>query len=177
MKTMTKWQLPLLAVATLLVAACDPFPSAPGGSPKLVRVVASGTDLVIVGAGGDETLGLGPAAVADPSNVTVPGVSGDSIIFIQFNKPLDGSTIQASPDVDSSGNPIAGSCTPAANLTMSATWPAGTAVCYYPASPDDGAQIYIEPAAVMATGDYTISGTIKDYEGKSITIGVTFQVP
>jgi len=166
MKTMTKWQLPLLAAATLLVAACDPFPSAPGGDPRLVRVVASGTDLVIVEG----------AAVANAAAVTVPGVSGDSVLFIQFNKPLDGRTIQASPDFDSSGNPIAGSCTPAANLTVTG-WPAGTAVCYMPASPDDGAQIYIEPAAVLATGDYSISGTIKDYEGKSLTIGVTFQVP
>lgn len=169
MKTMTKWTFPLLAAATLLVAACDPFPSAPGGDPRIVRVVAvdsAHTNLVVVEGAG----------VADPTNVTVPGVLGDSLMFIQFNKPLDGTTIQASPDVDAQGNAIPGSCTAAANLTLTG-WPAAPAVCYMPASVDDGAQIFIEPAAVLPAGSYGISGTIQDYEGKPITIGVTFVVP
>jgi hypothetical protein len=173
MKTMIKWQLPLLAVATLFVAACDPYPATDKSAPTVVRVIASGTTYVEVNG----------AAVANPAAITVPGVSADSMLYIQFSKDVDGSTIQAAPNYDANHDPVppTTACALAGsplNLAGGAAFPAGTLVCYLPSAPTDGGQIYIQPGGgTLATGTYRVAGTVRDYQGNGITIGVDFVVP
>lgn len=171
MKTMTKWQLPLLAVATLLVAACDPFPSKDTAAPSVVRVIASGTNYIEVDA----------AAVANPAAITVDAVDPDAVLFIQFSKDMDGSSIQAAPNYDANFNPVptATACALAGSpLTLSANFDPATLVCYYPSAATDGGQIYVLPGDLLVSGQsYTVDGTVRDLDGHSLVIGVTFNVP
>lgn len=174
MKTMTKWQLPLLAVATLFVAACDPYPATDKSTPTVVRVVTSGSAYVEVDG----------AAVANPAAIAVAGVSADSLLYIQFNKDVDGSSIQAAPNYDANHDPVPPSTACALggsplNLAGGAAFPAGTLVCYLPSAPTDGGQIYVQPGAQglrLGLGAYTVAGTVRDYQGQGVTIGVNFNV-
>jgi hypothetical protein len=179
----SKWMMPVLAIATLLVAACDPFPSKNTSPPKVVRVIASGTNYV-------DTTTEG-VSVADPASIALGSVDVDAVLFIQFNKDVDGSTIQATTNYTSTYDavPLSTACRMFADntvtpnlagspLTFSANWPAGSLVCYYPSAATDGGQIYIAPGDVLVSGQaYTVNGTVKDFDGHTLTLGVTFNVP
>ncbi len=219
----TKFLLPLAALA-LVSAACNPFPAKPGGDPAVVRVVTYG------GSGGASNT---VETVTGGNTVSTDFAQPDEMIRVQFNKPMDGSTIQrftnyetapidpdtvgirshpadpgdpaATPPVDpipaytDDGLPYA-PCTVPSNLTLTGfeevpgvpgvwdmathdfvpgtgTYPVKTKVCYDPASATDGGQITVTPAVPLKYGvNYTITGTVKDYQGKALTINVSVTV-
>jgi len=227
MKTMnTKLLLPLAALA-LVTAACDPFPAAPGGDPRVVRVTST-----------DQSWTYNSVTVENTGSsagtVTVAGAYPLDVIYIAFNKPMKGLTLQKYADTDTNipidpdtigiqshpadpGDPTATppvdpipaysdpgkkfpACTVPTNLTLSGfeeipgvpgvwdmathdfvpgtgTYPVKTSVCFYPSSVTDGGQLVITPAVSMAAGiDYKVTGTVQDYEGKSLPIDVTVRV-
>jgi hypothetical protein len=169
--TLTKFLLPLAALAFGSVA-CDPFPEAPGGDPAIVRVVTYGGSL-----GTSNTV----ETVTGGNTVTSDLAEPDSIIRVQFNKPMDGSSIQLYPQYNADGTPFvppggADPCTPATAFDVS-DFPAGTLVCYDPSSSTDGGSAVIYPGAELAYGTtYNVAGTVRDYEGKSLTLNVSVTV-
>jgi len=215
---LTKFLLPLAALA-LGSAACDPFPAKPGGDPAIVRVVTYGGSL---GTSNTEEGVTGGNTVS--TNYAEPG----SIIRVQFNKPMDGASIQGYnnyvlPPVDPDtvgirdlpidlgatpprtvAQPDPGfpydTCTVPSNLTLTGftetpgvpgvydpathdfvpgtgTYPVKNKVCYDPTSATDGGSMVVLPAVPLAYGTtYSIGGTVKDYEGKSITLNVSVTV-
>jgi hypothetical protein len=216
--TITKFLLPLAALAMGSVA-CDPFPEKPGGDPAIVRVITYG------GAGGASNT---VETVTGGNTVSTDFAQPDDVIRIQFNKPMDGSTVQAYTNYDStipidpdtigirndpgSNIPVPprppstdpgipyDNCTPASNLVLTGfettpgipleisavsgnvipgtgVYPVKTLTCYDPASATDGGSIVVTPGAPLKYGTtYSIDGTVKDYEGKSLTIHVTVTV-
>lgn len=179
MNNMIKRHLLPLAALVLASAACDPFPAKPGGDPAVVRTIA---------ANGSHTASLDGAGGGTASN---DQVWVDDAIYVHFNKPMDGTTIQKYPNYNSDGTrylppevvpgavpvvrfPI---CTPATNLVLSANFPADTTVCSNPTSPTDGGYMVVTPGDVLAYGQtYTITGTVNDYQGKALTLNVSFTV-
>lgn len=171
--TITRILLPLAAL-TLASSACDPFPAKPGGAPSVVRVTTHGPDAsnTVENTDGDGTVVTDFAWVNDT-------------IHVQFSKPMDGTSIQGNsqynPDgtikTDAANNPV--KCEAAAGLTLSLNFPPGTEVCYEPNSPTDGGNMVIRNTDVlmMRYGEvYTVTGSVKDYEGKSLAINVTVTV-
>jgi len=219
MKTIrTKFLLPLAAL-TLVSAACDPFPAKPGGDPAVVRVITYNGSL-----GTSNTV----ETVTGGNTVSTDFAEPDSLIRVQFNKPMDGSTIQGysnyvtpptDPDtvgirnlpidlgatpprtvaVSDPGHPY-DTCAVPSNLVLTGfeeipgvpgvydpathtfvpgtgTYPVKTQVCYDPSSATDGGQLLLIPAVPMVYGTtYHIGGTVKDYEGKPVTLNVTLTV-
>jgi hypothetical protein len=169
--TITKFLLPLAALAMGSVA-CDPFPAKPGGDPAIVRVITYG------GAGGASNT---VETVTGGNTVSTDYAQPDDYIRVQFNKPMDGSTIQKYPQYNADGSTFvppggADPCTPADTFDVS-SFPAGTLVCFDPSSATDGASAVIYPGDLLVYGTtYTVGGTVKDYEGKSLTIHVTVTV-
>lgn len=168
----TKFLLPLAAL-TMVSVACDPFPEAPGGDPVIVRVITSGID------GDSNTV----ETVTGGTTVSTDLAWVNDHIWVQFNKPMDGTSIQSNAQynadgstvVDVNGDPIP--CVKAAGVTLSATFDAATQVCYEPNSPTDGGYLRVMPGAPLVFGAvYTITGSVKDYEGKSLTLNVTVTV-
>jgi hypothetical protein len=93
MKTMnTKLLLPLAALA-LVTAACDPFPAAPGGDPRVVRVTST-----------DQSWTFNSVTVENTGSsagtVTVPGAYPLDAIYVAFNKPMNGLTLQKWADTN-----------------------------------------------------------------------------
>ncbi len=168
---LTKLLMPLAALAFGSVA-CDPFPAKPGGDPAVVRVVTYG------GASGDSNT---VETVTGGNTVSTDFAQLDDFIAVHFNKPMDGSTIQKYPNYNSDGTPFvppvgADACTPADGLVLT-TFPAGTTACYNPTSPTDGGQLVITPGDLLVYGTtYTIGGTVRDYEGKALTLAITLTV-
>jgi len=168
---LTKLLLPLAALA-LGSVACDPFPEAPGGNPAIIRVVTYGGSL-----GTSNTV----ETVTGGTTVSTDFAEPDGIIRIQFNKPMDGSSMQLYPNFNPDGTtfvPPGGAdiCTPATTFDVS-DFPAGTLVCYDPASATDGGSAVIYPGDLLAYGTtYNVAGTVRDYEGKSLTINVSVTV-
>lgn len=83
--------LPIAAVA-LTVAGCDPFPAKPGGDPRIVRVAAT-----------DQNWTYHSSVVENsgtPGTVVVPDAFPLDKIYIQFNKPMNGMTLQKYADTD-----------------------------------------------------------------------------
>jgi hypothetical protein len=161
---LTKFLLPLAAL-TLVSAACDPFPAKPGGDPVLVRVITYGGSL-----GTSNTV----ETVTGGNTVSTDYAEPDGLIRVQFNKPMDGSTVQAYTNYNAPTG--VDPCTPATNLDLT-TFPAGTLACYDPSSATDGGSIVITPGALLTYGQtYVVGGTVKDYEGKAITIHVNVTV-
>jgi hypothetical protein len=182
----TKFLLPLAAL-TLVTVACDPFPAKPGGDPAVLRVMAYGF-------GSNATPSSGHSVTQETGTAgafVVTDAFPDDSIRVHFSKPMDGSTIQGNsqynPDgttirvdpLDPTSDPIP--CVKATNVILSANFPANTPVCYDPASPTDGGALFI-PGPVDADGAvawmkygevYTITGTVKDYEGKALTLNVS----
>jgi hypothetical protein len=131
MKTNYTRQLLPLAAIIMVAAACDPFPAKPGGDPRVVRVTASDQS----GTGNSVTVeNAGTAA----GTVVLAGAYARDAIYVHFNKPMNGATIQTYQDVDANGNPFVppidpasvgvlplaplgvsyDACRPAANLTL-----------------------------------------------------------
>lgn len=167
-----------LAAAALLVAGCDPFPKAPGGTPEVIRAVASGpTSLNQLD---------GPFANPNTDIVLDDAVLNDTF-YIWFNKALDGSTVQAAPDFDpgtglANDNP----CDPAGS-PLTNTLPADAQLCYTSGSAAGGGIIELTPAPVIGDADptnanfwpvgtYSVSGTVKDYQGAPLSFSATFNV-
>ena len=173
----TRQLLPLAAIA-LIASACDPFPAKPGGDPAIVRVTTTDQSWTLHTNTVDNAGAAGTASNANAFPLDQ--------VYIQFNKPMSGSTLQKYPDFDANGNPTSvaslpaadqatGICTPPTNLTH--TFGAGTTFCYMPSAPTDGGQLIITPGSAMVVGaSYSVTGTVKDYEGKSLTIDVTVSV-
>jgi hypothetical protein len=206
MKTTTKW---ILAALTAAAFGCDPFQEAVKGPPA---VMSAGFTSVQDGTGYD---GLptapGVVPVVDnptpvPSTCMSPGViyAGDKagtspptgLIFVKFNKLLDGYSIQTSPT----------DCMPAAALSLAVTsskaTPAGEQwyACYDPQapSPTEGGSVIIflgdspvAPATAGPTGwDGALSipadgdlittlhatGTVHDQSGTAASFDVTVDV-
>jgi hypothetical protein len=186
MKTIsTRYLLPLAAIA-LLASACDPFPAKPGGDPRIVRIIATDQDwtshsVTIENTGAAGTIVNDQAYPLDR-------------IFVQFNKPMNGLTLQKYPNYDANGvktdpttlptaDQATGLCTKPDNLTS--TFPANTTYCYQPSSVGDGGSLVVgavtdandnRDAWIVAGTTYTITGTVKDYEGKSLAINVSVSV-
>jgi len=161
---LTKFLLPLAALA-LGSVACDPFPAKPGGDPAVVRVVTYGGSL-----GTSNTV----ETVTGGNTASTDYAEPDSIIRVQFNKPMDGASIQAYNNYNA---PVGvDPCTPAALFDVS-DFPAGTLVCYDPTSATDGGSAVVLPGALLVYGTtYTVAGSVKDYEGKSLTLNVSVTV-
>lgn len=102
----------MLAVAALVATGCDPYDDAPGGTPTVIAVTASGR----TAAGG-----LRPsieAAVPETGNQwaleSVPvGSGGNNVIVITTNKLLDSKTIQTAQQNPADATST-GDCRPAA---------------------------------------------------------------
>ncbi len=160
--------LPLAAIA-LIAAACDPFPAKPGGDPRVVRVSTHDADWT----GNAVTV---ENTGASPGTVTLSGAYPLDTIYVAFNKPMNGLTLQASREYDDNGNKLSPVYSKPANLTTTGFGP-GTTFRYYPGSVSDGAQVIITPDAAMVFGtSYTVTGTVQDYEGKSLAINITVTV-
>jgi hypothetical protein len=156
----------VLAVASLLTAACDPFPKAPGGAPGVLRAVSTGTSP----GGNVEQSADNP----DPANVVVNDATGDANFFVWFTKEMDGTTIQALPDTDTSG---ADPCDMATSpLTNSGNFPAGSEICYASGSAQGGGILTVIPADYLDVGTYTVGGNVKDYQGNTLAFSATFNV-
>jgi len=183
MKTMTKWTLMLAAALSLLNTGCGSlFPSNPNGDLTIERVTANGSTYAEV------------TDITDPAAITMANTPADATLFIQFSLPMDGTSIQGLPLTESTDQGVVSidqtiacamyadaTTTPAAPgtpLTVSGNWPAGSLVCYYPQAPAqaEGHQIVIIPGAALAAGSYTIGGTAKAYNDKTLAFQVTFTV-
>jgi hypothetical protein len=162
----------VLAAAAMLTAGCDPFPKAPGGAPKVLRAVSTGGS---VGGNIEQSVDL----PADPTAIVVDDATGDANFYVWFTKEMDGSTIQAAPDIDpATGLPPAGDpCDLAGSpLSVSANFPAGTTLCYASGSAQGGGILSLVPGDYLDVGAYTIGGTVKDYQGIPLTFNATFNV-
>jgi hypothetical protein len=219
-----KHLLPLAALA-LFTAACDPFTAKPGGDPRIDRVTVSAGSALHA-----PTVDNSGA----PGTITVDSAWPADRIYIQFNKPMDGTSIQKYPNYKADGTffvppidpdtvgiktdpgsniptpPRAPSppdlgrpyniCIPLSTITLTgftdvpgiplqlnATTglkvagtgvdPIKTTICYSAGSTSGGGMMVVKPARRLAYGSsYNISGTVKDYEGKSLAINVTISV-
>lgn len=159
-----------LAAASMLTAACDPFPKAPGGAPAVLRAVSTGGS---VGGNIEQS-----ADLPDPAAVVVDDATGDANFFVWFTKEMDGSSIQALPDLDPvTLQPNTDPCNLAGSpLTVSANFPAGTTLCYAAGSAQGGGILTITPGDFLDVGAYTVGGTAKDYQGIPLTFNATFNV-
>jgi hypothetical protein len=182
--------------AVALIAACDPYDDENTGTPQVLSVFASNSGEAFEGTG-DLQNGFTvvtpstctPADGADPEET----VADASVIYVKFNKLLDGASIQATP----------ASCVPANNWLTDATTStvADPTVdwfsCYNPSSPtsSEGASVIIYPGADVTGGVagegwftgalpantseaivYTLTGTIADKQGNQIPLDITFTV-
>lgn len=152
------------ALAVFLATGCDPFNSEVGGTPTVISVVASdaGTPFEAVAAGSTWTVTM-PSACDDATGQ----VAGDvPIIFVKFNKLLDGFKVQTSP----------ATCEPAGGwLEAAPPAPTGEAwySCYNPSSPTaaEGASvvIYRAPATPASNGWAQASSATLPASGTAIT--------
>jgi hypothetical protein len=157
--------LALLAAAVAVTAACDPFPSKPSGPPTVSRAIASGSFIV-------DNEGPFP----DVQNIVVDDATQDSIFYVWFNKPMDGSTIQAYSDTATLPTGVASACDLAASPLATKLVPAGSTICFSPSSPIDGGLIQVTPPDLLVVGSYKIGGTVKDYQGTPLSFLATFKV-
>lgn len=171
----------ILLLAAALTAACDPFPKAPGGTPEVIRVVASGPT--------SEAKLDGPFADPTTDLVIDNAVLNDSF-YVWFNKQMDGTTVQAGPDVSVVNGAViknAAACDPAGS-PLTNNLPATARLCYTSGSAIAGGIIEIRPKAFPTltsdqtaenywdVGSYSFSGTVKDYQGIPLAIAATFNV-
>jgi hypothetical protein len=141
--------LKLIALATLVVAGCDPYTKTPTGTPAVIRAIAS-----------DGVTPIDANSVADQNNIVVDDASLSDLFYVWFNLGLDGSTVQATPSTDAAGNPLDptvatnGPTSPLATKTF--TPPGGTAG----GLPSDQATGTITTTAVLG-GDTLVIGSTK----------------
>jgi hypothetical protein len=117
MKTNSMKQILPLAAIILVAAGCDPFPAKPGGDPRVVRVTTA------------DQSGTGNSVTVDNTGPSAGTVSNDGAfprdsIYIQFNKPMNGSSFQFYRDVDANGNPFTPPIDPA-SIGVLPTFPLG----------------------------------------------------
>lgn len=192
MKTLNKGILAALTV--VVMASCDPYAKVDTGTPVVIGAIVSqgcGVDGCAVANEGTES----PAGVWTVSNVPsdctpAPTIINDmtGVIFVKFNKLLDGFSVQT--DVDD--------CTPFNGwLTVTPAAPVGQQwySCYDPSSPspDEGATVAIfrAPASPLAEGwsvagpigasatavtSYRVTGSVSDKQGNPVLIDVTAEV-
>jgi hypothetical protein len=205
MKTLNKGILAALTVVAM--ASCDPYAKVDTGTPVVIGAMVSQTCSV----DGCAVAYEAPAAPVPPATLwTIPAVASDctpatvgppatpiindmtGVIFVKFNKLLDGFSVQT--DVDD--------CTPAGDwLTVTPAAPAGQQwySCYDPSSPspNEGASVAIfraatptAPATISGWGDvtvpveasatdatpYHVQGTVFDKQGNAVLIDVTAEV-
>lgn len=172
---MSKWMI-AVAVAALGSVACDPYPKENTSAPRVDRVLAVGDSVVDVEFPGPYVLDVGEW--------------GSLAFIVQFNKPMDGLSIQSEPTTKSDGtaNTSIHVCDPAAGLTITPAGPVGTYyTCYYPSTPDttSGSQLILQtvPGSSRTSGsffpggvDYHLTGTVKDLQGNPLAIDATFRV-
>lgn len=121
----------------------------------------------------------------EESSKAAPAVTGvfpvGDVIFVQFNKLLDGSKIQATPE----------SCAPAAGwLSVTPAAASGCAwnACYSPQSPDPNnesstvaifqacggdASGWDDPGPLTPATQYTITGPVSDKQGNTLQLNET----
>jgi hypothetical protein len=180
----------MAATAGIAFVACDPYVGEPGGTPTVTSAFAS-----IAGAPVDGTVPTAAGAVtidAIPSDcIGGPGPPPyAALVFVKFNKLLDGASIQTAPD----------NCTPAAGALTTAT-PALAGgsyyICYNPSSPTptEGASVVIFwaqtpaagtvsgwdvadllPADAAAVTTYHFAGSVKDKGGTAVAFDITANV-
>lgn len=190
----------LIAAALMVGAACNPYPSPTKGPPQVVRVVAfdsapgdgqdapATVDTPTAGSYFFNNVSQGSYGYNYAFSVNAPKRFG-AAIEVQFNKPLDGASVQAT----------SANCTPAAgaftfDTVPTSALPAGEAwyVCYNPGNPDVtvGGSIVIfkgqtAPASRMndprharyeAATNYHVTGTVRDQQGNPVSFDVTFNV-
>ena len=96
---------------------------------------------------------------------TDPGISYDPC-FPADNLTLTG--FETTPGVPIAFVPASGNV-----VADTGVYPINTLVCYDPSSVEGGGQLVVYPGAPLKLGrTYTISGTVKDYEGKPVSINV-----
>lgn len=194
MKSIRKlWWLGAVAV----IAACDPYDDERGGTPEILSVFGSvGDDFV--DAEGDATTGY---TITTPS-ACVPADAEEGteqhvdplmpVIFVKFNKLLDGASIQATPE----------SCAPANDwLSVARNGAPDTGdwfSCYNPSSPtaSESASITLYRGEDVSTGvagdgwlsvasgagsatevsTYVLTGNVQDKQGNAIPINITYVV-
>jgi hypothetical protein len=169
MKTMK-----LIALAALVVAGCDPFPKIPTGTPEVMRAIATGS--VIQEA----------SSVADQNNIVVNDATLDSVFNVWFNYGLNPASVQAKPNVDSTGAEVTGATDATGSPLTTKTFtppggaptalPAGSAIAYQPGSATAGGIIQATAPDWWNVGAYSIGGTVTDTGGNPGTFKVTFNV-
>jgi hypothetical protein len=180
---MSKWlSIPVLALA---LTACDPYEDENRDAPRILHAFTSNAVTATEGteSGGAWTITGVPGGCATAAD-------DEPVLWVTFNKLLNGATIQASPTVDDT-QPAQSGCVPANGwLAVTGTAPpAGSAwySCYSPGSPTetDGGSVVIYQAPVtggsdgwadatpVAPGTYTFSGTVADKQGNQAPINVT----
>jgi hypothetical protein len=197
-----------LAALGLLAAGCDIFPAQQGGNPAIVRVLAvdqlalTTPPEVDTATGSTYVLGSPGIGGVDASNVNPAGPNGHAsrfqIIDVEFNKVMDGATVQkAVDDCTPFAGALAVTVTPAqptaaalcgdSNQSQISCFTPNWFVCYVPQSSDPtvGSQIMIfqtpggaaydptstqagQGAGLLPGYTYAVSGTVKDLGGKSL---------
>ncbi len=205
----SKLLLTVLAALGLLAAGCDIFPSQPGGTPKVIRLLAvdqlaytTPPEANSANTSGTWVLGEPGIQGIDASNVNGPGPNGHAsafqVIDVQFNKVMNGDSIQTSP---TNCAPVAGSLavtvTPAqpttgcgdSNQSQISCFKPNWFTCYVPQSSDPtvGSQVLIfqtpdataydptstpvgQGAGLLPGHTYAVSGTVKDMGGAPLDV-------
>ncbi len=161
----------VLLGALALAAGCDRFRDESHGPPRILRAMAY-----------DATAHFPPVATEedpDPSDMRLTAVPLSFARFrIEFDKALDGATIQTNPGADL--------CVPSPNITFS---PTEAAVCYDPGGANPS--ITVSPATLTCSGGaalprpegtlesgrtYVVAGTgIRDQDGHALDFKLTVE--
>ncbi len=173
----SKWMI-AVAVAALGSTACNPYPAENTSAPRIDRVLAlgSGGPLVVDSPGPfvipDVNLGTpNPKFATSLTTTVLAGQWKGLSLVVQFNKPMDGLSIQSAPTMNADGSTNASACTPAAGLTITPAAPGGPGgpvyfTCYYPSTPDttSGSQLVLHRGVSYSspgsppTGTFTPTG-------------------
>lgn len=168
-----RWMM-AVAVLALASAACNPYPAANDDPPKVVRVFAYSPSGAF-----DPIINESPVGGA----YTLTGLATGSVVVVEFNKPMDGLTIQARASTNPDGTAGATPCAPAANLTVTPATANAVYTCYYPSNPSGGAQMLIHHGAsstdprasnFTAATTYRVVGNVKDQGGNALPIDINF---
>jgi hypothetical protein len=185
--------------AVAIIAACDPYDDENTGAPDVLSVFASNADEAFEGTGdlenGFSVVAPSTCTPVDPEDPTSEEetVADAPVVYVKFNKLLDGASIQETP----------ASCAPKNEwLTVVTTSTAADPAvewfsCYNPSSPtsSEGASVIIYPGADVTGGAegegwftgglpaskseaivYTLTGTVADKQGNQIPLDITFTI-
>jgi hypothetical protein len=195
MKTKTIRTGMIAALAAIGLAGCgDPWQGGNKANPEILRVIAMDPNNLAAfdSTGSVQANAPDGAGVWQVTGLNYTNADGKpaqaSLLIVQANKLLDGASIQVSP---TDCTPAAGSFTftPADPTTAIAGAPAGTTwyACYNPTSPntDQGGSIMfyagtdaLDPSSAQSfVGGtlVTVTGSVKDHQGKSMAVHVQAQ--